>query len=97
MFDTSFKNFVARFVLLRWIWSKTWRRENSFWYKHFFTSLLLFGKTGISGKPDVTDVPHYNVSGYGGFGGGGAGLPGGGSNPGYPVGTGVFLYKSTVN
>lgn len=33
------------------------------------------------------------LSGYGGFGGGGAGLPGGkvgpGSKPGYPVGTGV--------
>lgn len=41
-------------------------------------------------------MSHYNVSGYGGFGNGGAGLPGGhsgpGSRPGYPVGTGVCFY-----
>lgn len=46
-------------------------------------------------------MSHYNVSGYGGFGNGGAGLPGGqggpGSRPGYPLGTGVCFYECTVN
>lgn len=40
-------------------------------------------------------MSHYNISGYGGFGAGGAGLPGGkagpGSIPGYPIGTGMCL------
>lgn len=43
----------------------------------------------------------YHVSGYGGFGNGGAGLPGGkggpGSKPGYPVGTGECFYEWTYN
>lgn len=43
----------------------------------------------------------YNVSGYGGFGNGGAGLPGGkggpGSRPGYPVGTGGCSYERLDN
>lgn len=51
----------------------------------------------ISGNPGFNDVSHYNLTGYGGFGNGGAGLPGGqagaGSKPGYPVGTGVCFYK----
>lgn len=40
------------------------------------------------------------MSGYGGFGTGGVGLPGGqvgpGSRPGYPVGTGVCFYLFTL-
>lgn len=46
------------------------------------------------------DLSHY-VSGYGGFGNYGAGLPGGqggpGSKPGYPIGTGLFAVFFSIN
>lgn len=50
----------------------------------------------ISEKPWIHYESYHIVSGYGGFGNGGAGLPGGlgaGSKPGYPVGTGVCFIQ----
>lgn len=67
----------------------------------FYIFANIWCNCGISGNPGVNDVSQCNVSGYGGFGAGGVGLPGGQGGlvprPGYPVGTGVCFYECTLN
>ncbi len=86
------------YFLSRWLWSKTWRWQATLWYKNFLNFGKCFMSLWYQLKSRDSDVSHYNVSGYGGFG---PGLPGGqvgpGAKPGYPVGTGVCSYECTVN